>query len=101
MLAREWLLAHTLIPTMTSGEVWCFICLGITMPVVRVRIMAVGVYTPQCICHPHGVCYTHGEWQPMVHIDSDLPGQNVVFSQLRILPTKRLARVIAVAYRRC
>ena len=67
--AREWQVACTLMPNMTRGEVWYLMCPGLTMPVVRVRIVAVGVYTPQCSCHPHGVCYTHGEWQPVVHID--------------------------------
>ena len=51
------------------------------MPVVQVRIVEVGVYTLQCSCHPHGVCYTHREWQPVVHIHNDLPGQNVLVSQ--------------------
>ena len=71
------------------------------MLVVRVRIVAVGVYTPQCSCHPHGVCYTHGEWQPVVHIDGDLPGEHVLISQPgRLLPTDRLAQLIAAASRR-
>ena len=61
---------------------WYFICPRLTMPVVRVRIVGVGVYTPQCSCHPHGVCYTHGEWQPVVHIDGDLQGENVQVPQL-------------------
>ena len=79
---------------------WYFICLGLTMPVVRVHIMAVGVYTPQCSCHPHGVCYTHGEWQPVVHIDGDLLGENVLVSQAgRLLPTNRLAHLIVEASR--
>ena len=67
--ARKWQLARTPMPNLTRVEVWYFICPGLTMPVVRVRIVTVGVYTPQCSCHPHGVCYTHGEWQPVVHID--------------------------------
>ena len=101
--AREWQLARTPMPNMTRGEVWYLICLGLTMPVVRVRIVAVGVYTPQCIYsrHPHGVCDTHGEWQPVVHIDGDLPGENVLVSQPgRLLPTDRLAQLIAAASRR-
>ena len=53
------------------------------VPVVWVRIVAVGVCTPQCSCHPHGVCYTHGEWQPVVHIGGDLLGENV------LVPTPR------------
>ena len=54
---------------------------------VRVRIVAVGVYTPQCSCLPHGVCYTHGEWQPVVHIDRDLSRENILGSQPgRLLP---------------
>ena len=65
------------------------------MPVVRVRIVAVGVYTPQCSCHPHGVCYTHGEWQPSVHIDGDLLGETG-----KLLPTYRLAKLIAAASER-
>ena len=85
--AREWQLARTLMPNMTRGEVWYLICPGLTMPVVRVRIVAVGVYTPQCSCQ---VCYTHGEWQPVVHIDGDLPGENLLVSQPgRLLPTDR------------
>ena len=44
--AHEWQLAATPIANMTRGEVWYFICPGLTMPVVRVRIVAVGVYTP-------------------------------------------------------
>ena len=79
--ARKWQPACTPMPNVTKGEVWYLICPGLTMPVVRVRIVAVGVYTPQCSCHPHGVCYTHGEWQPVVHIDGDLPGENVLVSQ--------------------
>ena len=31
-------------------------------PLMPVHIVVVGVYTLQCSCHPHGVCYTHGEW---------------------------------------
>ena len=96
--AREWQLACTPMPNMTRGEVWYLICLGLTMPVVRVRIVAVGVYTPQCSCHPHGVCYIHGEWQPVVRIDGNLPGENVVVSQLgRLRPTDRRAHLIAAA----
>ena len=99
--AREWQLARTLMPNMTRGEVWYLICPRLTMPVVRVRIVAVGVYTPQCSCHPHGVCYTHGVWQPVVHIDGDLPGENNLVSQPgRLLPTDRLAHLIATASRR-
>ena len=99
--AREWQLARTPMPNMTRGEVWYLICPGLMMPVVRVRILAVGVYTPQCSCHPHGVCHTHGEWQPVVHIDGDLPGENVLVSQPgRLLPTDRLAQLIAAASRR-
>ena len=99
--AREWQLARTPMPNMTRGEVWYLICPGLTMPVVRVRIVAVGVCTPRCSCHPHGVCYTHGEWQPVVHIDGDLPGENVLVSQPgRLLPTDRLAQLIAAASRR-
>ena len=79
--AREWQLAHTLMPNMTRGEVWYFICLGLTMPVVRVRVVAVGVYTPPCSYHLHGVCYTRGEWKPVVHIDGDLLEENVLVSQ--------------------
>ena len=98
--AREWQLAHTPMPSMTRGEVWYFICLGLTMPVVYVRIVAVGVYTPQCSYHPHGVCYTHGEWQPVVHIDGDLLGENILVSQPgRLLPTVRLARLTVAASR--
>ena len=59
--AREWQLACTPLPNVTRGEVWYLICPGLTMPVVRVHIVAVGVYTPQCSCHPHGLCYTHGD----------------------------------------
>ena len=44
--AREWQLARTPMPNMIRGEVWYLICPGLTMPVVRVRIVAVGVYTP-------------------------------------------------------
>ena len=99
--AREWQLTRTPMPNMTMGEVWYLICPGLMMPVVRVRIAAVGVYTPQCSCHPHGVCYTHGEWQPVVHIDGDLPGEHVLVSQPgRLLPTDRLAQLIAAASRR-
>ena len=98
--AREWQLARTPMPNMTRGEVWCLVCPGLTMPVVRVRIVAV-VYTPQCSYHPHGVCYTHGEWQPVVHIDGDLPGENLLVSQPgRLLPTDRLAQLMATASRR-
>ena len=98
--AREWQLARTPMPNMTRGEVWYLICPGLMMPVVRVRIVAVGVYTPQCSCHPHGVCYTHGEWQPVVHIDGDLPGEHVLVSQRgTLLPTDRLAQLIAAASR--
>ena len=50
--AREWQLARTPMPSMTRDEVWYLICPRLTMPVVRVRIVAVGVYTPQCNCHP-------------------------------------------------
>ena len=97
--AREWQLAHTPMRSMTRGEAWYFRCPGLTMPVVRVRIMAVGVYTPQCSCHPHGVCYTR-EWQPVVHIDGDLPRENVLVSQPgRLLPTDRLARLMVAASR--
>ena len=68
------------------------------MPVVWVRIVAVGVYTPQCSCHSLGVCYTHGEWQPVVHIDGDLPSENVLVSHLgKLLPTDRLACLIIAA----
>ena len=85
-------------PNMTRGEVRYFICPGLTMPVVRVRIMAIGVYAPQWSSHPHGVCYTHGEWQQVVHIDGDLPGENVLVSQPgRLLPIDRLACLIATA----
>ena len=57
------------------------------------RIVTVGVYTPQCSYPPHGVCYTHGEWQLVVHIDRDLRGENVLISQPgRLLPIDRLAR---------
>ena len=99
--AREWQLARTPMPNMTRGKVWYFICPGLTMPVVGVRIVAVGVYTPQCSCHPHGVCHTHGEWQPVVHIDEGLPGENVLVSQPgRLLPTDRLARLITAASQR-
>ena len=99
--AREWQLARTPMPNMTRGEVWYLICPGLMMPVVRVRIVAVGVYTPQCSCHPHGVCYTHGEWQPVVHIDGDLLGEHILVSQPgRLLPTDRLAQLIAAASRR-
>ena len=99
--AREWQLALTPMPNMTRGEVWYLICPGLTMPVVWVRIVAVGVYTPQCSYHPHGVCYTHGEWQPVVHIDEDLPGEHILVSQPgRLLPTDRLAQLIAAASRR-
>ena len=99
--ACEWQLACTPMPNMTRGKVWYLICPGLTMPVVRVRIVAVGVYTLQCSCHPHGVCYTHGECQPVVHIDGDLPGENVLVSQPgRLLPTDRLAKSIAAASRR-
>ena len=71
------------------------------MLVVRVRIVTVGAYAPQCSCHPHGVCYTHGEWQPVVHIDGDPQGENVVVSQPgRWMPTNCLAKLIAVASRR-
>ena len=99
--AREWQLALTPMPNMTRGEVWYLICPGLTMPVVWVRIVAVGVYTPQCSCHPHGVCYTHGEWQPVVHIDEDLPREHFLVSQPgRLLPTDRLAQLIAAASRR-
>ena len=98
--ACEWQLARTPMPNMTRGEVCYFICPGLTMPVVRVRIVAVGVHTPQCSCHPHGVCYTHGEWQPVVHIDGDLPGENVQVSQPgRLLPTDHLAHLIAATSR--
>ena len=44
--AREWQLAHTPLPSMTRGEVWYFMCLGLVMLVSRVRIVAVEVYTP-------------------------------------------------------
>ena len=84
-----------------GGEAWYFICPGLTMPVVLVCIVAVGVHTPQCSCHPHGVCYTHGEWRPVVHIDGDLPRENVLVSQPgRLLPTDSLARLIVAASRR-
>ena len=76
--AREWQLARTPMTNMTRGEVWYLICPRLAMPVVRVCIAAMGVYTPQCSCHPHGVCYTHGEWQPVVHIDGDLPGEHIL-----------------------
>ena len=99
--AREWQLAHTPILSMTRGEVWYFMCLELTMPVVRVRIVAVGVCTPQCSCHPHGVCYTRGEWRPVVHIDGDERGENVVVSQPgRLRPDDCLACLIAAASRR-
>ena len=57
-------------PNMTRGEVWYLICPGLTMLVVGVHIVADGVYTPPCSCHPHGVCYTHGDRQLVVHIGS-------------------------------
>ena len=44
----------------------------------------------------HGVCYMHAEWQPVVHIVSDLPGDNFLVSQLgKMLPTWCLVQVIA------
>ena len=43
--AREWQLACTPMPNMTRGEVWYLTCPGLTMPVVRMRIVAIGVYT--------------------------------------------------------
>ena len=99
--AREWQLACTLMPNMTRGEVWYLICPGLMMPVVWVSIVAVGVYTLQCSCHPHGVCYTHGEWQPVVHIDGNLLGENVLVSQPgKLLPTDRLAKLIVAASRK-
>ena len=69
--AREWQLARTPIPSITRGEVWYFICPVLTMPVVRVHIVAMGVYTPQCSCHLHWVCCRHGKWQLVLHMDSD------------------------------
>ena len=95
--AREWQLAHA-----DAQHCKGLTCPGLTMPVVRVRIVAVGVYTPQCSYHPHGVCYTHGEWQPVVHIDGgDLLGENVLVPQpSKLLPTDRLAHLIAVALQR-
>ena len=51
---------------------------GLTMPVVRVHIVAVGVYNSQCSCHWRWVCYMHGDWQPVVHIDSNLLGDSVL-----------------------
>ena len=51
--------------------------------------------------HRQRVWYTHGEWQPVVHINGYLPGENILVSQPgRLLPTDRLAHLIAAASQR-
>ena len=62
-------------------------------------LLAQGGGGGQCSCHPHRVCYTHEEGQPVVHVDRDLPRENVLVSQAgRLLPTDRLVRLIAATF---
>ena len=53
--AYEWQLAHTPMPSMTRGEVWCFICPGVTMQVVHIDGYLLGdnvlVSQPQNVTH--------------------------------------------------
>ena len=46
---------------MTRGEVWYFICPGLTMLVVRVRIVAVAVYTLHCSVVHCATCMGNGD----------------------------------------
>ena len=57
--AREWQLARTPMPNMTRGEVWYFICPGLTMPV--------GARPTTRALHPHTAIAAHKQGTHMEH----------------------------------